>query len=81
MISFYKRSSFEYSIWDDKYGESIGELWYDECDGWHLSLYEAVTGIPINEMKIILSKMEYLTEQSVKEGYFKQQKELLDGNN
>ena len=71
----------EYGIWDSSCDNYIGEFWFCEDDGWHFSLYEEDTGISISEMKILVSKMEQLTEQTTKEGYFKQQKELLDGNN
>ena len=71
----------EYGIWDSSFDNYIGELWFCKDDGWHFSLYSPVTGIPISEMKVIVAKMEQLTEQTTKEGYFKQQKELLDGDN
>ena len=70
----------EYTIFDSSCDNYIGELWFCKDDGWHFSLYEEDTGVPISEMKIIIAKMEQLTEQTTKEGYFKQQKELVDGN-
>lgn len=71
----------EYVILDNSCDYYIGELWFCKDDGWHFRLYSPVTGVPISEMKVIVAKMEQLTEQTTKEGYFKQQKELLDGNN
>jgi len=82
MLEFTKKEfANEYAIWCNNVAEFIGELWFCKDDGWHFSLYEDDTGVPISEMKIIIAKMEQLTEQTTKEGYFKQQKELVDGNN
>lgn len=82
MLEFIKREGCnEYAIWCDKMTSFIGELWFCTDSGWHFSLYESDTGVPVDEMKNILAKMEQLTEQTIKEGYFKQQKELVDGNN
>lgn len=79
MLEFIKRERRnEYAIWCDKMTSFIGELWFCMGNGWHFSLYESDTGIPVDEMKNILAKMEELSGQSTQEGYFKQQKELLE---
>ena len=82
MLAFIKREGCnEYAIWCNTMTNFIGELWFCTDNGWHFSLYESDTGVPVEEIKCILVKMEELSGQSAQEGYFKQQKELVDGNN
>jgi len=79
MLEFTKKEfANEYAIWCSDAENFIGELWCCGDGRWHFSLYEADIGVPTDEIRNILSKMEQLTEQTTKEGYFKQQKELVD---
>ena len=82
MLEFTKREyENEYSVWCTEEDDLVGELWYDEEDGWHFSSFEDVIGYHINDLQDILNKVNELNDLDKGREYFKQQKELLDGNN
>ena len=82
MIEFTKREyANEYSVWCTEEEYLVGELWYDEEDGWHFSSFDDETGYHINDLQDILNKVNELNDLDKGREYFKQQKELLDGNN
>lgn len=82
MLEFTKRECVnEYSVWCTEEDDLVGELWYDEEDGWHFSSFEYGIGYHINDLQDILNKVNELNDLVKGREYFKQQKELLDGNN
>ena len=82
MLKFTKREyANEYSVWCTEEDDLVGELWYDEEKGWHLSSFEYGTGYHINDLQDIINKVNELNNLVKGREYFKHQKELLDGNN
>lgn len=82
MLEFTKREcENEYSVWCTEEDDLVGELWYDEEKGWHLSSFEYGTGYHINDLQDVINKVNELNSLDKGREYFKHQKELLDGNN
>lgn len=82
MLEFTKREyENEYSVWCTEEDDLVGELWYDEEKGWHFSAYTYEVGYHINDLQEIVNKVRELNNLDKGREYFKQQKELLDGNN
>ena len=82
MLEFTKREyANEYSVWCTEEDGLVGELWYDEEKGWHFSSFDDDIGYHINDLHDILNKVNELNDLDKGREYFKQQKELLDGNN
>ena len=82
MLEFTKRECVnEYSVWCTEEDDLVGELWYDEEKGWHFSSYDYEVGYHINDLQEIVNKVRELNSLDKGREYFKQQKELLDGNN
>ena len=82
MLEFTKRECVnEYSVWCTEEDDLVGKLWYNEEKGWHFSSFEYGTGYHINDLQDILNKVNELNDLVKDSEYFKQQKELLDGNN
>ena len=68
-------------MWCTEEDDLVGELWWDEEKGWHLSSYDYEVGYHINDLQEIVNKVRELNNLDKGREYFKQQKELLDGNN
>ena len=82
MLEFTKRECVnEYSVWCTEEDDLVGELWYDKEKGWHFASFDYCTGYHINDLQDILNKVNELNDLDKGREYFKQQKELLDGNN
>lgn len=82
MLKFTKREyENEYSVWCTEEDDFVGELWYGEEKGWHFSSFEYGTGYHINDLQDVINKVNELNNLVKDSEYFKQQKELLDGNN
>lgn len=82
MLEFTKREyANEYSVWCTEEDDLVGELWCDGEKGWHFSSYDYEVGYHINDLQEIVNKVRELNSLDKGREYFKQQKELLDGNN
>lgn len=61
MLEFTKREyKNEYSVWCTEEDDFVGELWYNEEEGWHFSSFESDMGYHIGGLQEIIDKVREL---------------------